>query len=229
MVSIQAHEHIGVLMLNTQFPRLLGDIGNAKTFSGRVRYYVVENACLDSVVSNQLLAESLVDSFIAQALLAQSQGAKAILTSCGFLATIQQQLENVVDVPVISSSLILLPSLMAQYNLNEIAIITADASKLNANHFACIGINYEDCLIFGMEKSPVFNKVILHDSKVDDEASCYSSLEKEVMLVIHDALSAKPNIKAILLECTNLSPYKKRMMSESKRAVYDVCSMVSII
>ena len=41
---------LGIIMLNTRFPRVVGDIGNPKTFAFPVRYRIVEQATVDQVV-----------------------------------------------------------------------------------------------------------------------------------------------------------------------------------
>ena len=41
---------IGIIMLETRFPRILGDIGNAKTFSYPVLYDIVKGYKPDKVV-----------------------------------------------------------------------------------------------------------------------------------------------------------------------------------
>ncbi len=53
---------VGVLMLDTRFPRVLGDMGNAATWPFPVHYEVVRGASPDQVVRHR--AAGLKDMFI---------------------------------------------------------------------------------------------------------------------------------------------------------------------
>ena len=54
---------LGILMLNTKFPRIPGDIGNPESFSFPVRKKAVENANPDSVVFHN--SPALLEPFLA--------------------------------------------------------------------------------------------------------------------------------------------------------------------
>ena len=74
-------EAIGILMLDTSFPRPPGDIGNATTFDFPVRYRIVRGASPQRVVIEQ--DPALLEPFIQGARELQQDGVRAITTSCG--------------------------------------------------------------------------------------------------------------------------------------------------
>ena len=85
-------QNIGILMLDTRFPRIPGDIGNAKTYPGiPIRYRVVRNARADRIMG-QDPDPSLLQPFIDAAKELEAEGCRAITTSCGFLAKFQKEL-----------------------------------------------------------------------------------------------------------------------------------------
>ena len=94
---------IGILMLEAQFPRIPGDMGNAETWPFPVLYKIVRGATPDRVVRKN--AEGTLDIFIAAAEELVSDGADAITTNCGFLSIFQKELSAAVRVPVLTSSL----------------------------------------------------------------------------------------------------------------------------
>ena len=98
---------VGILVLDTRFPRMPGDIGNAGTFDFPVRYHRVAGASSEGVVrGNQ---GDLLPLFVEGARALEREGVRAITTSCGFLASHQAELAAAVRVPVFTSSLLLVP------------------------------------------------------------------------------------------------------------------------
>src|SRR6266480_815142 len=89
---------VGILMLDTRFPRIPGDMGNAATFPFPVRYHRVAGAVPDLVVRRG--AEGLLPAFVDGARQLEREGVGAITTNCGFLIKFQRDLAAAVKVPV---------------------------------------------------------------------------------------------------------------------------------
>ena len=83
---------VGILMLETRFPRIPGDMGNAATWDFPVLYRVVDGASPDRVVRRK--AEGLLDAFVAAGREMVEDGADGITTNCGFLSLVQPELAN---------------------------------------------------------------------------------------------------------------------------------------
>ena len=66
---------IGIIMLETRFPRILGDIGNAKTFSYPVLYDIVKGYKPDKVVLDLKMED--IRPFIDSAKRLEDMGVKA--------------------------------------------------------------------------------------------------------------------------------------------------------
>src|SRR5213079_1132189 len=88
---------VGILMLDTRFPRIPGDMGNATTFPFPVRYHRVRGA------------KGLLPAFVDGARQLEREGVGAVTTNCGFLVKFQRELAAAVTVPVFTSSLLLVP------------------------------------------------------------------------------------------------------------------------
>ena len=98
---------LGVIVLDTRFPRPPGDIGCPQTWTRAgipARLRVVPGASARRVVQQQ--DPALLGPFIDAARSLADDGARLISTSCGFLAGWQAELQAVVPVPVITSSLL---------------------------------------------------------------------------------------------------------------------------
>jgi hypothetical protein len=134
------HKCLGLIKLDTLFPRLPGDLGLASTWGPSVQEYVVKGALPALIVKQQ---QSFVHSAFAPAFgeavdfLLQS-GASAITTSCGFLVLWQQALQALSPVPLVTSSLCMLPELLASEE--RVGVLTIDANSLSSLHLSLIHI-----------------------------------------------------------------------------------------
>ena len=98
---------VGILMLESQFPRIHGDVGNAATWPFPVLYKVVADANPDRVVRQN--AEGLLEPFLDAARDLVKIGVDGITTNCGFLTLFQAELSAAAGIPVASSSLMQVP------------------------------------------------------------------------------------------------------------------------
>ena len=110
---------IGIIMLKTKFPRLLGDIGNPDTFKQQPIYVEVDIATVSTVVRKSGVNSQVLEAMVCAAKKLESNGARVIGTSCGFLSSIQQEIQQAVSVPVVCSSLLLIPMIRAVFGRCE--------------------------------------------------------------------------------------------------------------
>lgn len=199
---------VGVLMLDTRFPRLAGDIGHPGSFGGAVRHRVVRGAVPRRVVTSaQALRESgLGAAFIEAARELAAQGARAITTSCGFLVLLQDELQAAVPVPVVTSSLLLLPGLLAQER--QVGVLTIDAERLGHDHLLAAGVPRErlaDVVMQGVASEGPFARAILgNEPSMDVEGAARDVVQAAL------ALRARaPDLRTAVLECTNMPPHAK--------------------
>src|ERR671918_2146967 len=130
---------VGILVLDTQFPRIPGDMANAATFPFPVRYHRVPGASPELVVRQG--SRELLPAFIAGAQYLEREGVRAITTNCGFLAKFQPELSAAVTVPVFTSSLMLVPMVYRMLPPGKaVGIMTVDASSLTPADFEGAGI-----------------------------------------------------------------------------------------
>lgn len=168
---------IGIMMLDTKFPRLPGDIGNPASFTNPPLYRRVSGASVQEVVSDKPVNASLLESFQDTAVKLQHEGAAVIGTSCGFLGSVQAEIESVLKIPFLSSSLILIPILRSMFGANSvIGVLTFDESKLGATHFG--GAIDRNISIHGLSPASSYRKTIAADGvKLDQDAARRDSIE----------------------------------------------------
>jgi hypothetical protein len=212
---------LGVLMLDTRFPRILGDIGNPATFDFPVRYAVVPGASARRVVreSDPALLQPFVDA--ARELVAQ--GAAAIATSCGFLVRFQDALQAAVAAPVWTSSLLLVPEIQAQLPAGRtVGIVTVDAGAFGAAHLQAAGAR-SDTPFEGLEPGCAFQRCLLDDEPgFDADAARAATVAAATRLV-----ARRPDVAAIVLECTNMPPYAEAVRRATGLPVHDIVGLLA--
>jgi len=124
---------VGILMLETRFPRIPGDMGNAATWPFPVLYKVVPGASPRRVVHDK--AAGLLDSFLDAAEELVRLGADGITTTCGFLSLFQREIAAHVGVPVATSSLMQIPLIERVLPPGKrVGILTVSAANLTGEH-----------------------------------------------------------------------------------------------
>ena len=216
---------VGILMLDTRFPRVPGDMGNAATFPFPVRYHRVAGADPDLVVRRG--AEGLLPAFSAGARELEREGVGAITTNCGFLVKYQRELAGAVSVPVFTSSLLLVPLVHRMLPAGRrVGIMTVSATTLGAEHLRGAGIGSDiPIAVAGMETEKEFTRVLLGDElELDVEAA-----REEHVRVARRLVGEHPDLGAIVLECTNMPPYAEHIQRETGLPVFDIVSLVTMV
>jgi hypothetical protein len=208
-----ASPFIGVLMLETRFPRVLGDAGNPASFAMPVRHRVVAGASPRRVVRER--DPALLQPFMDAARQLVEEGAAAITTSCGFLVVFQSALQAALPVPVWTSSLLALPA------LERPGIVTVDAAALGASHLRAAGAA-PDTPIAGLTPGCHLQRTLLEDSGTLDVARA----EADAVAAARSLIAQHPQVQTVVLECTNLPPYARAIAAVTGRPVVHLLSLV---
>lgn len=208
---------IGIIMLNTRFPRLPGDIGNPDSFALPACYHTVDRAKVADVVTDNPLDRDLLRDFKEAARRLEKEGATVIGTSCGFLSPAQTEIAQCVSVPVLSSSLLLIPLLRSIYDKDvDIGVLTFDQENLKPTHF---NGEYDDRIqIQGLPRDGELYRCISEDR---DELN-REHAERDVLNSLATLLTNKPKVSVLINECTNISPYNQAIKEQSGLPVYDL-------
>lgn len=196
---------LGVLMLDTRFPRVVGDIGNPATFGHPVYYAVVQGASPQRVVRER--DPTLLKPFIDAAWGLAREGAAAITTSCGFLVQFQRELQAALPVPVWTSSLLLLDELPSA------GVVTVDAAALRLDGATPVE---------GLTPGCAFQRTLLDNLPTLDT----SDAEFQVVAAAMRLVERHPGLTDIVLECTNMPPYADAVRRATGRQVHDITTLI---
>ena len=212
---------LGVVVLDTRFPRLPGDIGCATTFAFPVHYRVVQGAVPRRVVVDA--DRSLLAPFIAAARALEREGCSAISTSCGFLALFQYEMQAAVGVPLWTSSLLLVAEVEATLPRGRrVGIVTADAASLTAAHLEAAGAP-ADAPIEGLSPASAFYRTLLDNRPELDPAEA----EAATVAAATRLVERHPHVDAIVLECTNMPPYADAVRTATRLPVHDITTLIA--
>jgi len=212
---------VGILMLESRFPRIPGDVGNALTWPFPVRFKVVRGATPDRVVARQ--GDGLLDAFVAAGEELVADGVDGITTSCGFLSLFQAELAARLPVPVATSSLMqapLIERLLAPGK--RVGIVTASAQALTPAHLRAAGVA-EDTPLIGTEGGRELSRVMVGNEAELDVALA----ERDMLEAGRELVARRPEVAAVLLECTNMVPYARAVSDDLGLPVYSIYSFVS--
>ncbi|MEO7115584.1 MAG: aspartate/glutamate racemase family protein [Caldimonas sp.] len=212
---------LGIVMLDTRFPRVRGDIGNPATFAFPVRYRTVRGASPRRVVVER--DPSLLAPFVAAARDLERDGASAITTSCGFLALFQRELAGSVRVPLWTSSLLLVAGIESRLAPGRRAgIVSADAASLTADHLRAVGASI-DVPVEGLAPGSSLRLTLLDDLPgLDVEEASRATVDAARRLV-----ARRPDVAEIVLECTNLPPYADAVRAATGLPVHDITTLIA--
>jgi len=207
---------LGILMLDTRFPRPRGDVGNRQSFSIPVRHRTVPGVSAAAAVRGDDAA--LLQPFIEAGLALVREGASALGTSCGFLARWQRELQAALPVPVWSSSLLVLAD---EARAQRCGVITIEAASLGAAHFEGVGAD-PATPVEGITPGSALHRTLLEDLPLLDLADA----QAQVLAAAARLLARHPELDALVLECTNLPPYAAALRRATGRPVHDVMTML---
>jgi hypothetical protein len=198
---------IGLLVLDTRFPRLAGDAGRADSYPMPVRTRTVQGASPQRVVREGDVR--LLQPFIEAARALVGEGAVAITTSCGFLYRWQAALQAALPVPVWTSSLLKLPELVRP------GVITVDAEALAP---LLPGVPMQ-----GLAPGCHLQRVLLDNLPTLDA----DAARADAVAAARALVERHPDLTDLVLECTNLPPNAEAIRHATGLPVHHLISLVN--
>ncbi|MGY4303805.1 hypothetical protein ACVIJ6_001048 [Bradyrhizobium sp. USDA 4369] len=209
---------LGIIMLDIAIARPPGDVGHSASWPFDVVYKTVPGASARKIVGGD--DADLMDAFVAAGEELQAEGAIGLITSCGFLASRQRELSARMSLPLATSSLLQLPLIERCLPSGRRAgVVTYDADALTDRHFAEVGADPATPRV-GLAPDSSLRAHIEHGRAYDRNA-----LQSEVLAAVRALLSDRPEIGAVLFECTNLPPFADEVSRAFGVPVYDIITL----
>ena len=208
---------LGILMLDTRFPRIEGDIGNPASFDFPVIFRRMAGFGSADAVAAHPDRPRVLAALKANADALAAEGAVGLSTSCGFLALYQKDLEALSPVPVATSALLLIRELRDR----KVGVITASAENLTPAHFEAVDAP-GDTPVEGLPSDGSFAATFLRNGLTLDR----DAVEREAVAAGRALVAKHPEVDTVVLECTNLPPYKRALEQALGLQVLDVLDLL---
>jgi len=220
-------QNVGILVFSGSSPRICGDPGHASTFDYPVCYEIIDGEFTELVEGSIEIKEKLIQAVESL----KKRGVKAVIGDCGLMALYQEEMAARSELPVLSSSLILIPLIWNMLGRSGyIGLITGHSKLLKEHHLKNAGVNSDiPLLIQGMEGEPHFKDIVIDgNNKLNPEL-----MEKDVLSAVKKLINRSRRddckISAILLECSNLATYSKSVYMKTKIPVFDITAACGLI
>ncbi|MCW5733381.1 MAG: aspartate/glutamate racemase family protein [Enhydrobacter sp.] len=209
---------LGVLMLDTRFPRIEGDIGNPSSFDFPVIFRTMTGIGAADAVAAHPDRPRVLAALQANAEALAADGAVGLATSCGFLGLYQKDLEALSPIPVATSALLLIKTLTGR----KVGVLAASAEHLTPAHFEAVDAP-PDTPVEGLPSDSSFASTFLRNGLTLDRAA----VEREVIAAGRALIDRYPGVDAVVLECTNLPPYTAALKAALGLPVFDVIDLLN--
>lgn len=197
-----------------------GSIRSSATFDFPVIFETVAGAWAENVVRGD---PALEPPYIAAAKRLVERGAVAISSNCGFSIRHQRAVAASVNVPVVMSSLLLLPTLLRQLpSLAKIAVLTYDSTHCGED---VLGVDDPTerarIVIGGIEGGKYWHDELKRPVPPMDVAA----VEADITACVGRLRAAHPEVAAILFECAGFPIVATAIRRITKLPVYDITGL----
>lgn len=206
-----------------QLEEMPGNSTNPKSYPFPVRMVQVKGANAQTVIIHPSQAV-LSDMIRISKEMIEKENIRAVTTSCGFNAVFQKELAEALSVPVFTSALLQVPFVQNMIGFRRtVGVITANKAALTEAHLRACGITEDmNVEVMGLEDAPEWGKIF----DQPDEAFDIEAVSREIIGVAKEGARRNPDMGAIVLECTDLPPYAKRISEATGLPVFDFVSMM---
>ncbi|MES0039759.1 hypothetical protein NKJ74_31905 [Mesorhizobium sp. M0046] len=154
------------------------------------------------------------------------RGAEVITADCGFMVRHQAAISAAVNVPVVTSSLLLVPTLLRQLAFaKKLAVITADSQHCSEDLLAIQNPRDRKRVIIGAIEDGVYVRNALARPLVRTDVD---QIEQEVGGCIARLRVEHPEIALILFECTGCPVVTNALRRKIGLPIYDITDLCKL-
>lgn len=151
------------------------------------------------------------------------KGVSAIAGNCGLMIVHQAALRRAMPVPVLMSSLLLLPLIAGLIGPDaKVGVLASSTKGLKNEHLALAGAAETPIKLATMDGRPYFRAAVGAQTGELD----FEKVEVEVVDVARGLVAENPDVRAILLECVDMPPYAHAVQQAVDLPVFDITTLI---
>ena len=214
-------QDIGILVFSTTTPRIPGDAGNALSFRYPVCYQIVKGGFADLIDGSPEIRKNILDAVEKL----KAKGISAVIGDCGLMSLYQQDMAE--KLITAASSLCQIPLIWQLIGKKgKIGIITGHSKLLKETHLLQSGWVPEIPLVIqGMEEEAHFNEIIIKEG----HALKPELMEQDVCRACQKLQAQDKDLRAVLIECSNLASFSRTVRDETGLPVFDLIGAADLI
>lgn len=215
---------LGILMLEGKMSLVPGCMASPATFPYPVIRKVVRGTATPRGADD---AWAMLPLYVEAARELEREGVGAITANCGLIALMQKELAAAVQVPVVTSALLMVPALARMVGGRRIGILTFFADAVGERNYNASGWSSADILVAlsGVGEHASWNE-FLRTKEVPPEL--YRRLAADLCQVARGMIAEHPDIAAFVSECTMLPACLQAVRDEIGLPVYDILTMLDL-
>jgi hypothetical protein len=173
-------------------------------------------------------AEAMLPLYVQAARELAAEGVAAITANCGLIALLHQQLAAAVPVPVVTSGLLLVPTLNRMMPHRRIGILTFQTAAVGERNYRASGWSSDEIPVAlgGVGESEAW-LTFLRTKEVTAELR--PLLEADLIAVARRMLGLHPDIGCFVSECTLLPAAIPALRQAIALPVYDILTLLDLM
>ncbi|QQO10881.1 hypothetical protein [Breznakiella homolactica] len=216
-------QDVGILVFSTTTPRIPGDAGNALSFPYPVCYQIVEGGFADLIDGSPQIRRNLLNAIEAL----KAKGISAVVGDCGLMSLYQRDMAAESGLITAASSLCQIPLIWQLIGKKgKIGIITGHSELLKEAHLLQSGWTPEIPLVIqGMEDEAHFEEIVIKGG----HALKPELMEQDVRRACRKLQERDGDLRAVLIECSNLATFSRMVRDETGLPVFDLIGAADLV
>jgi hypothetical protein len=223
-VQVSVRRPLGILMLEGKMADVPGCMACDATFPYPVVRRVVAGSRTPLTAAE---AEAMLPLYVAAARQLAREGVAAITANCGLIALLQRELAAAVDVPVVTSALLLVPAVHRWIGGRRVGILTFFPSAVGERNYQASGFSEREVPVAldGVGEHESWGE-FLRTKEVPDELR--ARLIADLLAVVHRLHARHPDVGALVSECTMLPACLQAVRAAVPLPIYDILTALDL-